>query len=131
MDFDFPLKRPELWVAGHEFSLIFFGQGGGESIGQTQLETCFEIGGSVGQGAGCGMKIDGVCSPGLAVFENWVLSPCAIPRLGNRETWGTQDLGGFRPGGGAVFFHNRVLHLGVGRETGLPSPSCALNNARK
>jgi hypothetical protein len=49
VDFDFTLKRPEFWVAGHEFSLLFFGQRGGESIGQTQLETCFEIGGRVGQ----------------------------------------------------------------------------------
>src|SRR5208283_1274210 len=57
VDFDFLGKRLKFWVAGHEFRLLFLGQRGGESIGQTHLETCLEIGGSVGQSAGCGMKI--------------------------------------------------------------------------
>jgi hypothetical protein len=58
VDFDFGVKRPEFRVAGHEFCLLLFGQGGGEGIGQAPLEAGFRIGGRVGQGAGCGMKID-------------------------------------------------------------------------
>lgn len=58
MDFDFLVKRLKFGVAGHEFGLLFSGQRGGEGIGQSQLETCFEVGGTVGQCAGGGMKID-------------------------------------------------------------------------
>ena len=34
MNFDFSFERLEFRVRGHEFSLVFFGERGGESIGR-------------------------------------------------------------------------------------------------
>jgi hypothetical protein len=99
VDFDFLLKWLKFGVAGDEFSLLFSGQRGGEGIGQTELETRFEIGGAVGQGAGGGMKIDGQA---------------------------LQDLCGLRPGCGAVLFHNLVLRFGVVNLEDSQTPTCAL-----